>query len=112
MFIVFRKSKPAGGGMRAGWEETSIWETLISCFLYMLQLGTEPEIWICALTRNWTYNLVVYGTTLQATELPSQGETDFKNMNIGIISKNQDLIGYYLYLVLLFLSFWLLHNEG
>ena len=36
--------------------------------LVSTQLGTVPAAQACALIRKWTCNLLVYGTTLQATE--------------------------------------------
>ena len=37
-------------------------------------LGIESTIQVCALTRNQTFNLLVYRMTLQPTEPPSQGK--------------------------------------
>ena len=37
-------------------------------FLYALPLGTEPATWVCALTVNWTRDLLVHGTVLHPTE--------------------------------------------
>ena len=50
-------------------------ETLIGCPHYALLQGIKPSTQVCAFTRNRTQNLLVYrmGTTLQPTDLPSQG---------------------------------------
>ena len=37
------------------------------------QPGIEPATSVCALTRNGTSNMLVYGMMLQPTEPPSQG---------------------------------------
>ena len=47
-------------------------ETLIGCLLYASQLEIKPTTQIWALTRDWTYTLLVYGMTLQLTELPCE----------------------------------------
>ena len=38
------------------------------------EIGIKPSTQVCALTRDQTLNLLVYGTTLQPTEPHSQGE--------------------------------------
>lgn len=40
----------------------------LGCLLYMPQTGIEPEIYVCALTRSRTFNLLAYGMTLQPIE--------------------------------------------
>ena len=41
-------------------KETSMLETSIGCFSYMIQLGVEPTTQASALTRNQTSDLLVY----------------------------------------------------
>ena len=41
------------------------------------QLGIGPTTSVCALSRNWTGKLLMYGTMLQSTESPGQGQFPF-----------------------------------
>ena len=43
-------------------------KTSVGCLPHTPWLGIEPATSVCALTRDWTHNLLVYETTLQPTE--------------------------------------------
>ena len=52
-------------------------ETLIGGLPYAPQWGVKPATWVCALTRNQTHDLLVYGMMLQLTGQLSQGKNVF-----------------------------------
>ena len=62
MLIYFRERRRG--------EET---ETLISCLPNVLQSRIEPTTSVFSLSGNQTSNLLVYGTTIEPTEIPSPG---------------------------------------
>ena len=62
MFIGFRERE----------EYSHKREMLIAHLPHVPRQGIKPEQ-VCALTRNWTRKLLVYGMMLQPTERPSQG---------------------------------------
>ena len=53
-------------------EEGAERETSISSLPYSPQPGTKPPTPVCALTGNWTCNLLVHKVMLQPTEPPNQ----------------------------------------
>lgn len=55
------------------------------------QLGIEPAIHVCALTRNWTRNPLVYGTTLEPAEPPSQAHFVFWSPICYLLNTTWDL---------------------
>ena len=60
-------SREGKGGREIG-RETSMQERNTYQLFYILPNGTKPPTQACALTRDQTHDLSVYGTTLQPTE--------------------------------------------
>ena len=52
-------------------------KTMISCFSQVPLAGTEPATQACALTRNWTGNLLVCGTVPNQLSHTGQGSHNF-----------------------------------
>ena len=55
----------------------------LTSFSYMPQLGIELAPWVCALTRNWTHDLLVHMMLLHPTEphQPGHGQGIFTMKN-------------------------------
>ena len=53
--------------------------------------GNKPKIQACALTGNWTHDLLVYGTTLQLTK-PHQLGHVFKRLLLSLASFTHFLV--------------------
>ena len=66
---IYREGK---GGRKRG-RETSMWETPIGCLLFTPWLGTESATQACALTGNWTFNLLLCGMTPNQLSHTNQG---------------------------------------
>ena len=70
-FVTFFRERGMGGEERErerekeGERDINVRETLISCLLVHALTGDQTATWVCALTRNWTCDLSVYGTVLQ-----------------------------------------------
>ena len=72
MVLERERGRVGGGGERKREREREI-----GCLLYLPQLGIEPASWVCALIGDQTFNLSVYETMLQPTELHSPGLKHF-----------------------------------
>lgn len=71
MLIDFRERE---WGKREGEKDSSERETSIGCLLYAPQPGTEHAIWVCGLSGNQTYHLLLYKMTFQLTEPHRPGQ--------------------------------------
>ena len=76
------------GGEREREREISLWERSID-LLPPVTAPTKdgPKTWVCALTENWTCNLLVYRRMFQPTQTPSQGsevdiDTEFTHQHL------------------------------
>ena len=71
-FIALRKKVRGREGRReGGWEGGKEGERKrhkLAAFSYAPQLWIKPATWVCALIRNGTCDLLVYGTMLQPVE--------------------------------------------
>ena len=99
MFIDFRERGRERGSEKEKVRETNIdllgkyqckRKTSIGCFLYAPRMGIKPATWVCALIGNGTHNILVYGTVLQSSESPGQGnsmlfKTNFKTIHMYIL---------------------------
>ena len=71
-FIYFLRGKKKGGRKR-GNETSMCVRTLIACLLYVPYPRMDPTTLVCVLTRNWTSNLFLCGTTSSQMNHIGQG---------------------------------------
>lgn len=78
IFLLTFRARTGGGERERG--EASMWERNIG---QLSTIRTPTWIWtwnlayVCALIRNWTCSLLVYGTMFQLTEPPGHGRIFF-----------------------------------